>query len=63
MTIMSEYRLRHQALSTPSLESRDMGKEAAATPEAPEISQTSGPRQRENHEEYSAEVSAAIRSS
>jgi len=32
MTIMSEYRSRHEALSTPALalESRDMGKETAA---------------------------------
>jgi len=38
-----------------------MGKETAATLEAPEISQTSGPRQRENHEKYSTEVSAAVK--
>jgi hypothetical protein len=63
LTIRSEYRLRHQALSTPSLESRDKGKEAAAIPEAPEISRTSPHRQEGNHEKNSAEASAAIRSS
>jgi hypothetical protein len=38
-----------------------MGKETARTPEAPEITQTSGPGERENHEKYLADDSAAIR--
>ena len=32
-----------------------MGKETATTPETPEITQTSGPSERENHEKYSAD--------
>ena len=50
-------------MSKLALERKDMWVETAAGPEEPEIRQASPLDQKENHEEYSVEASAAINTS
>lgn len=62
-TTVKDDRSRHPPLSRTAWESRDVAVETPARLEAPKINRTSPPGQRENHDKYSVEASAAVKTS